>query len=189
MNTRGEMLDDAAASRGPVRTSPSTFVAEQLDALVRTGYAMCGNLHRAEDLVADALERSLPRWDSITGPPGPYVRRAMLNLYLNERRRESVVREEPTEQPAAGGRPAHQADPEATAAVRASLDAALSRLPDLQRAILVLRFFDDLPAEKIALMLGRPAGTIRRLTHHGLLALRSSSLFDSDFTTPVEEQP
>jgi len=158
VNTQGEIVDDAAARRGPLHPSPSTFVAEQLDALVRTGYAMCGNLHRAEDLVADALERSLPRRESITGPPGPYVRRAMMNLYLNERRRESVVREVPTEQPTAGGRP-DQADPGATAAVRASLDAALSRLPDLQRATLVLRFFDDLTAEQA--ISGCSTGTAR----------------------------
>ena len=93
----------------------------------------------------------------------------MVNLLHDQHRRSTVVREVPvgefaTERPASG-------DPYTQIDQRLDLGAALDRLTPVARTIIVLRYLEDLPVTEIATLLGRPAGTIRRISADALRAL------------------
>ncbi len=130
------------------------FVMERWHALLRTAYLLTRDEGRAEDLVQTALTRLWFAWDRIEGDPEPYVRRIMVNTHTSWWRRrwwseratdrviELVERERPTE-------------------VTLDLWTALGRLPSRQRAVVVLRYFDDLTEAKTAEQLGCSVGTVK----------------------------
>lgn len=152
-------------------TSPAEFFASSLDRLVRTALLLTGHRAAAEDLVMTAVAKCLPRWSSIRGEPFPYVRQAVLRAFLSTARRRSVVDERPTDQV-----PESAADdPHERAVLRADLFSALEALPPRQRAVVVLRFFEDLTGAQIAEVLGISVGTVRSQLHDGLTALRAAA--------------
>ncbi|MEJ7647946.1 MAG: SigE family RNA polymerase sigma factor [Nakamurella sp.] len=152
-------------------TGPAEFFAASLDRLVRTAFLLTGNRTVAEDLVMTAVAKCLPRWSSIRGEPLPYVRQAVLREFLSTARRRSVVDERPTDR--LPERPAD--DPHERAVLRADLFAALVALPPRQRAVVVLRFFEDLTGAQIAEVLAISVGTVRSQLHDGLAALRTAA--------------
>ena len=108
--------------------------------LLRTAYLLVGDRQHAEDLLQTALERTARRWPKISGAPEAYARTILANLATDRwRRRASRPRELFTAPPERGS-----ADPAATLVVRDALMAALRELTSRQRAVLVLRYFDDL---------------------------------------------
>ncbi len=144
------------------------FVAGALPALLRFGHVLTGSPQEAEDLVQEALARSLRWWRQVSADdPVAYVRRAMVNTYVTRWRRWGAhVR--------LGDVPEAAAD---DAGLRRSeerdvLRRALAELPIRQRAVLVLRYFEDLPDPAIADLLGCRTGTVRSLASRGLAALR-----------------
>lgn len=154
------------------RVEPTDFLRENLARLVRFGAALCGNVTEAEDLVGAAVVAVLPRWQSITGSPYAYVRQAVLNEHISGVRKQIRRRRlEPV--PLVGVEPdgSERVHNEITVGI------ALAELGDLQRTVLVLRYFEDLPVAAVARALDRPEGTIRRITHEGLTALRAQNLF------------
>ena len=135
--------------------------------LLRFAYLLCGDRHRAEDLLQDVflnLYRRYPDGLPLDNPVG-YTRRALANANVSRARRaasrELVVDLVPDRAAAAN-------DP----AERDALWQALRRLPDRQRTVLVLRFYLDAPDEDIAATLGCRRGTVRSLASRGLAALR-----------------
>lgn len=151
---------------------PTVFLRENLGRLVRFAAALCGNATDGEDLVATAVLASLPRWQAITGSHYGYLRQAVLNEHIGGVRKQIRRRRlEPV--------PVHPVEPDRSDRVNAriTVGAALDAIPDLQRTVLVLRYFEDLPVAEVARVLGRPDGTIRRITHEGLTALRAQELF------------
>lgn len=153
---------------GRVTDSFGDFVAVALPGLLRFGHVLTGDPREAEDLVQEALARSLRRWRSVRSADAvPYVRRVMVNTHITRWRRwESRVR--------LGELPDCSADdPE----LRRSEDwdrlrRALVLLPARQRTVLVLRYYVDLSDATIAeLMVCRP-GTVRSQAARGLAALR-----------------
>jgi RNA polymerase sigma-70 factor (sigma-E family) len=159
---------------------PSGSVAELADRhgleLLRFAYLLCGDRHRAEDLLQDvllALHRRFPDGLRLDNPVG-YARRALANMNVTRARRASstevVVEVVP--------------DAIATAADPAERDAlwqALRRLPVRQRTVLVLRFYADATDTDIAAALGCRRGTVRSLASRALTALRADpTLGDSD---------
>ena len=146
------------------------FVEARQRALQRTAWLLTGDWAAAEDLVQTALVRSWPRWERIRRRDDPevYVRRAMLNTWASWRRRRWWG-ERPSEAvpdaPAAG-------DVAAEVTVRVAVQSALRSLTARQRAVLVLRIFDDLPEAQVAHVLGCAVGTVKSTMAQAAARLR-----------------
>ncbi|HYN96384.1 MAG TPA: SigE family RNA polymerase sigma factor [Pilimelia sp.] len=137
--------------------------------LRRLAFLLCGDGHRADDIVQQTFVQLYVHWRRARTADhiDRYVRRMVLRAYLDERRRPwSRVRlfEAPPEP--APGPPAGDPDE------RAVLLAALAKVPPRQRAVVVLRFLYDLPVDEVAALLGCSPGTVKSQTAHGLTALR-----------------
>jgi RNA polymerase sigma-70 factor (sigma-E family) len=153
------------------------YVAARSRALWRSAWLLTGDHHKAEDLVQTALMKCWRRWDRIDGGAvDAYVRRTMLTTYTDwwRRRWNSEV---PTgtlpDRPASGALDRGH-DP----GVRRDVLVALAGLPRGQRAVVVLRFFDDLSEAQTAEALGISAGTVKSQTSRALRALRTSGLLE-----------
>jgi RNA polymerase sigma-70 factor (sigma-E family) len=160
------------------------FVSHRSSELLRTAYLLCGgNRSAAEDLLQDVLERAYPRWHRIQGPPEPYLRAALANLAANRWRRKSRrVVETPIDdgiQPPVAARDTEIVD-------RDQVVRALGTLPPRMRAVLVLRFFDDLSEAQTAAALGCAVGTVKSQTSRGLDALRKVIVTED---TTADEEP
>jgi RNA polymerase sigma-70 factor (sigma-E family) len=146
------------------------FVAARQRALQRTAWLLTGDWAVAEDLVQTALVRSWPRWERIRRRDDPelYVRRAMVNTWASWRRRRWWG-ERPSETvpdaPAAG-------DVAAEVTVRVAVRSALRSLTARQRAVLVLRIFDDMTEAQVAYVLGCAVGTVKSTMAQAAARLR-----------------
>ena len=145
-----------------------SFVAARGDALWRSAWLLTADRQLAEDLVQTALAKSFRAYDRV-GPGGfeAYVRRVLFTTYVSWWRRKWRG-ERPTEV-----LPEHAgAQPDTDA--RNDLVAALAGLPKGQRAVVVLRYFEDLTEAQTADVLGISAGTVKSQCSRALTALRSS---------------
>ncbi len=147
------------------------FVAESGDRLVRTAYLIVGNLHEAEDLVQETLLKLARRWPKVSqmDHPEAYARRVLVNLALRGRRKRSRRLAELSET-----RPADPAAPAAPLDHHDELHAALAALPPRQRAVLVLRYFLDLPEAEVAAALHCSLGTVKSTASRGLARLEQT---------------
>jgi RNA polymerase sigma-70 factor (sigma-E family) len=147
------------------------FVAARGRALLRTAYLLTGDRQLAEDLVQGALEKVYPRWGSIrvASAVEAYVRRTMYRdqVSLWRRRRVSEVLSVVLPEPRASGD--DDADP---LVQRLVLRGALMSLGRRQRAVVVLRYFEDLTEQQVAEVLGISVGTVKSQTHKALERLR-----------------
>ena len=144
------------------------FVDGSLPALLRFGYVLTGSAQEAEDLVQDALAKSLRRWRRVRADnPVAYTRRVRINTHLTQWRRWGA-RVRLGEVPEAAADDAGLRRGEDWDALRR----ALAVLPSRQRAVLVLRYLEDLPDTAIAVLLGCSSGTVRSHASRGLAALR-----------------
>jgi RNA polymerase sigma-70 factor (sigma-E family) len=144
------------------------YVTARTPMLRRMAYLLCGDEHRADDHVQQALVRLYMHWRRARAVEhlDRYVRKILVRVHLDERRRAwARVRlvDVPPEVPQPVGTEVED---------RTVLRAALLRVPPRQRAVLVLRFLYDLPVEEVAETLGCSAGTVKSQTSHGLAALR-----------------
>jgi RNA polymerase sigma-70 factor (sigma-E family) len=145
------------------------YVTARLPALRRVAYLMCGDWHRADDLLSTALVRILQHWPRVSAAEDidAYVRRVLMRTMLNERRRpwrreQSVVS---VPEPASPAAPDLVAD-------RLALSALLAGLPPRRRAVLVLRYCCDLSVEETAQALNCSTGTVKSQSAKGLATLR-----------------
>jgi RNA polymerase sigma-70 factor (sigma-E family) len=150
------------------------FARARLPALLRFAHAVCGDPHTAADLVQDALERTGLHWTRIdrTGDAEAYVRRAIINGRTSrwrKLRRESLVDVVP-ERPAYDDRPRHDE----------ALWQLLATLPRRQRAVLVLRYYEDMSEQQIAATLGCAPGTVKSQASKALAKLRAAYEADDD---------
>ncbi|KOT95407.1 RNA polymerase [Streptomyces sp. NRRL F-4707] len=144
------------------------FVRDRRLALFRSAFLMCGNRDEAEDLVQTTLVkvvlgwRRLRRLDNVEA----YARKTLFNTFIEGRRRfwrrEHAYGEMPD-------RAAPESDSETGMVVRA----ALARLTPRQRAVLVLRYWEDQSVEATAAVLGMRENTVKSHTARGLAALRA----------------
>ena len=139
------------------------FATEASELLLRTGFLMTGNAKDAEDLAQETLLRVARRWNRVRSMdhPAAYARRILINLVLHEADRRARQRTEL--QPHDGA--TEPADDGAARALRnvddqAEFRWALARLPARQRAVLVLRYWSDLPVAEVAGILGCTEGTV-----------------------------
>jgi len=144
------------------------FVLARGPALSRTALLLTGSHHAAEELLQEALVKAAARWRRLTaeGDPEAYVRRIMVNdriSWWRRRRRESVVPAVP-EWSSVDGSDAVDG--------RVDLAAALATLPARQRAVIVLRFYEDRSVQETADLLGCAPGTVKSQTSDALARLR-----------------
>jgi RNA polymerase sigma-70 factor (sigma-E family) len=150
------------------------FVRDRSSALLRTAVLLVGgDRGQAEDLLQGVLERMYVRWARIDGPPEAYARRALAHAAVNRWRTRRRRPELPLTDPDRG----RTATGDGTAGVdlRDALVRALLTLPPRQRAVLVLRYFDDLPEEEVARALGCSVGTVKSQSSRALARLRERS--------------
>jgi RNA polymerase sigma-70 factor (sigma-E family) len=152
-------------------------VANRLPALLRYAWLLTGNEHDASDLVQTALEKVGLRWRTIGAAPDAYVRRAIYNAHVSRwrRHRHELLVADPPET-------THRADHPAWE--WADLWHQLRTLPPRQRAVIVLRYYEDLPEKDVADALGISIGTVKSQTSRALATLRSTM---RPTTTPGEE--
>ena len=147
------------------------FVAAHVDDLLRTAYLIVWDEAEAEDLVQECLMKIARRWPRVRRMEHPraYARRIVVNRALDGARGRARRRKElePTA-PAS----ATTVDPLAMIDTRAELLDALGRLPARQRAVLVLRYFNDLTEAQVADVLGCSPGTVKSSSSRGLARLR-----------------
>jgi RNA polymerase sigma-70 factor (sigma-E family) len=132
------------------------FVVARRGALLRTAYLLTGNHHDAEDLVQSALIKVVPKWARIKDHPEGYVRQVLARESVNRwrgRRWREVTTDAIPETMRHPGVSADSAD-------RIGLLEDLRRLSPRQRAVLVLRYFDDLTEADTAAALGISVGTV-----------------------------
>lgn len=145
------------------------YVLARGGGLLRFAYVLCGDHHLAEDLVQEVLAKAHRRWQRIEAEnPDAYLRKALVRTHISWWRRLSN-REAPT----SVLREAVVEDFSRRHAVRDELWQLLATLSRMQRAVLVLRFFEDLDDEAIAQVTGCAPTTVRVHAHRGLATLRS----------------
>jgi RNA polymerase sigma-70 factor (sigma-E family) len=146
------------------------FVRARTAALSRTAYLLTGDHQLAEDLLQVALTRVASRWAQLRGgAPDAYTRRVMVNELTSWRRRRRY-HERPSDR-LPQGEPA--ADPAATTVRRVVVGQALAQLTARQRAILVLRFYEDLSEADTAAALGCSVGAVKSGAHAAMARLRA----------------
>lgn len=145
------------------------FVAARQRPLLRSAWLLTGDWASAEDLVQTALVRAWPHWRRLPDQQAAeaYVRRVMLNVFSSWWRRRWRG-----ETPTASLPDAAAPDEYGASDVRGALVAALRLLPKRQRAVLVLRYFDDLTEPQAAEVLSCSVGTVKSQTAKALAALR-----------------
>ena len=142
------------------------FVVARWSALLRTAYLLTHDEGRAEDLVQTALTKLWFAWDRVQGDPEPYVRRILVNTHTSWWRRRWWSER-------ATDRVIELAERDAPAEPAMDLWAALGHLPPGQRAVVVLRYFDDLTEAQTAAQLGCSIGTVKSQHAKALRNLRA----------------
>lgn len=148
----------------------SAFAVSRWPGLVRLAFGLTGDRWMAEDIAQTALARAYVAWRRVSraDDPDAYLRRILVNASNHRFRRRRV-----TEQP---GDPPETAveGPADLVSERAALLAALRQLPPRQRAVVVLRYWEDLTDAQIAAALGCSSGTVRSQLARALAKLRMS---------------
>lgn len=135
--------------------------------LLRAAVLLTGDLQAAEDLVQEALVKVALRWDRLAqGNPTGFARTVIVRDNISRWRRR---REVPT--PTPSDLAAASSDPETTLVVRR----ALGRLTPKQRAVVVLRHFEDLSVEEVAVVMGVGVGTVKSQNAAALARLRNGA--------------
>lgn len=142
------------------------FVRARSLALRRTAFLLCGDWASGDDLVQESLAKVYVAWPRIAVSQAveSYTRTTMLRTFLNEKRkwRHEVVLSQVPEHPTN----------DRDTALTVTLSALLRELPSKQRAVLVLRFYQDLSVPQIAAELGIPEGTVKSQLSRGLATMR-----------------
>ena len=143
------------------------FVAARSSRLLRTAYLLTRDHALAEDLLQTALTKAWFAWGRIDGNPEPYVRQIIVHTYASWWRRKWNGEHATDELPE---RPHH--DHAGDTSQSHDLWTALGRLPRRQRAVVVLRFYEDLTEAETARLLGCSVGSVKSQTSKAMAKLR-----------------
>jgi RNA polymerase sigma-70 factor (sigma-E family) len=145
------------------------FAAAEMARLRRTAYLLCGDWYAAEDLTQIALTRTLLAWRRISKQENAhaYAHRTLVNAYLGQRRTRRCGEIPVGDLPELHG-------PSGTTELRLVLLAALATLPPQARAVVVLRYWEDLSVDQVAEILRCSAGTVKSQSARSLKKLRDS---------------
>jgi RNA polymerase sigma-70 factor (sigma-E family) len=149
--------------------SIDAFVASASPGLFRSAVLLTGDRSEAEDLLQDALLRTLRRWDAITGPPAAYTFTVLVNLsrdrHRSRRRRPRTAPDHELPDRAA-------VDPIGGFIERQAITSAAWQLPAVQREVLACRFVMDMTVAETARALSLPEGTVKSYTARALARMR-----------------
>ena len=143
------------------------FVAARSSALLRTAYLLTRDHALAEDLLQTALTKAWFAWSRIETAPEAYVRKVLVNTYATWWRRKWNGEHATADLPDAGVASASEASDTSH-----DLWQAMARLPRRQRAVVVLRYFEDLSESETAVLLGCSVGTVKSQASKALAKLR-----------------
>ena len=151
------------------------FVSARLASLVRYATVVTWDPHLAEDITQNVLVRAHPRWGRIGGLDAPeqYLKRMIVNEFLSWRRRRAA-RSVPLESEALAGIMPPAPDPTAPRDDRDAMLRLIAELPPRQRAVIALRFYEDLAVEQIADILGCREVTVRTHLSRALARLQTA---------------
>lgn len=158
----------------PMQGEFEEFVAVRSRRLLRTAYLLTQDNHLAEDLLQTALAKAWRSWSRVESDPEAYVRKILVNTYSTWWRRKWNG-EVPT-----GELPERAHEQTEAAAGQHDIRAALARLPKRQRAVIVLRFFDDFTEAETARVLECSVGTVKSQTSKALAKLRIDPSLSQD---------
>lgn len=154
----------------------TAFVAARGPALLRLGWLLTADADAAQDLAQEALTRLVRHWDRLTagsqqGNPEAYARATMRSIWIDSWRRRHGWVLEPLATTADDASPV--TDPQDASSDRLDLDRALRLLAPRQRAVLVLRFYEDLTEQQTARALRISTSTVKSQARDGLARLRT----------------
>jgi RNA polymerase sigma-70 factor (sigma-E family) len=166
--------EDTGERRSVSEVEFTAYVQERRASLYATAYHLTGDRFEAEDLLQSALFSTYKAWDRISDKAavGGYLRRTMTNLHISAWRRRKL-NEYPTEElPETPG----DTDAMRGTELRAVLWQALARLPELQRTMLVLRYYEGRTDPEIAEILDISVGTVKSSIWRSLRRLREDEV-------------
>lgn len=162
----------------------AAYVAARQQHLLRSATLLCGDVHQAQDLLQEAMIKLALKWETVKhGYPDAYVRRILYRDSVSwwRKRRRERLRDSVPEQPGPD-------DADSWLSSWQVRDALLT-LPQRQRAVLVLRYYDDLTEAQSAEALGTSVGTVKSQAHKALKALREELQTDvTDRQTDVSDR-
>lgn len=163
-----------------------SYVVARSPALLRTAYLLTGSRADAEDLLQTALAKTYLAWTNIRerAAVDGYVRRVMVNTQTSWWRRRRVDEYATDTLPERPGRDATD-DLTLQLDLHAALWAALTGLPKRQRAMVVLRYYEDLSEAETAAVMGVSVGTVKSTTSRALGKLRESAALRDDPRTAL----
>ena len=162
----------------------SRYVTERSGALLRVAYLLTGNRADAEDLLQTALAKTYLSWHRIQdkGALDGYVRRVLVNTqtsWWRKRRVEEYATDQLPEQPWEDTRPGEFE-------LRSTVWKSLAQLPRRQRAVVVLRYYEDLSEAETAAVMGISVGTVKSTASRALAKLRTDgALRDARLVIPA----
>ncbi|MFI2487468.1 SigE family RNA polymerase sigma factor [Promicromonospora kroppenstedtii] len=178
----GAPLDVRVEVSGSRDAGFTTFVRESSAYLHRTAYLLCGDRHRAEELVQSTFERVYRTWARVRpGTETAYARQILVNLRIDgwrHGRRESFPGDEKIPVAPASDHAGH-------VVLRDELVRGLAQLPVNQRRVVVLRHLLDLPEAEVARELGIAVGTVKAANSRGLARLRDLLVAQAEVVEPV----
>ena len=149
------------------------FILDRGERLLRAAWLLTGDRQHAEDLLQTALVKCWSKYDGDDDRFEGYVRTTLHRTYISWWRRRSW-HEQPVEYMP------ERSDADARVEVRLDLARALRTLSRPQRAVITLRYFDDLTVPQVAKTLGMPEGTVKAHLHRGIQVLRNSGLVEEE---------
>jgi RNA polymerase sigma-70 factor (sigma-E family) len=138
------------------------FALARTSHLFRSAWLLCGDRHGAEDLVQETLAKVFLKWRRIDNPAA-YAQTTLVRTFLSQRRRKSSQEMPYADLPEVAG-----ADPAEASDLRLSLQEVLDGLAPLDRAVLVLRYSEDLPVDEVARLLGVSPGAVKNRSMRAL---------------------
>ena len=142
------------------------FARARTPHLYRAAWLMCGDRHRAEDLVQETFAKVFLKWRRIDNPAA-YAQTTLVRTFISQRRRRSSHEVPYADLPEYAG-----ADPSDASDLRLSLQTVLADLAPLDRAVIVLRYAADQSVDDVAAQLGLSAGAVKNRSKRALERVR-----------------
>lgn len=161
----------STVTRPPDAETFDEYASRSWSALYRAAYLLTANHADAEDLAQHTLLKAYRSWSKVSSAASPeaYVRRMLTNTFLSQRRPRRRTLELLTETPPEPHGTGSEGPEE-----RLRLWPHLAALPPRQRAVVVLRYYEDLSEQDIAAALNCTPGTVKSTAHHALKSLRAA---------------